>query len=219
MIFAEPTKYGSGIFIFGHESDLISLHETIHELADEDLIAHQLVNLLLGLAYDIRKAFEGQREVRKIETVHHDNSIECFGVRILWPTFLLQIRLLRWVSGYQPTSKKQQSWLYLLESLTESAVIEYDPVVGKEVLECFEILGSFSEDYLVQFSWELTKEFTSYPNGKARFRKLPGLLRRMHSWSPEYRRFEELVLSAAAENSCSPHDMSADDDDELVFKW
>ena len=59
MLCAEPTKHGSGIFLYGDVLDLTNLYSTIHALAKllpEDV----LENHFLGFAYEIRKAYESE---------------------------------------------------------------------------------------------------------------------------------------------------------------
>jgi hypothetical protein len=58
----------------------------------------------LGLAYDFRKAFEGQRYIRKPKSGDGFES-GVVGVEILWPTLLIQCRMLREALGFIDSTK------------------------------------------------------------------------------------------------------------------
>ena len=63
MISAESTEKGVGVYLYGDELDLRSLHGTAHAIIDAAPITEQHREDLLGLfAYEIRKAFERHRE-------------------------------------------------------------------------------------------------------------------------------------------------------------
>ena len=68
MLLAEPTRHGAGIFLYGDHNDLGSLHETIHYLTNGVPLAGEFDELVLGLAYDVRKAKEDQRETVTVDT-------------------------------------------------------------------------------------------------------------------------------------------------------
>ena len=68
MLLAEPTKHGAGIFLYGDYRDLESLHDTIHYLSDGIPLGGEFDDLVLELAYDVRKAMEDQRETVTVET-------------------------------------------------------------------------------------------------------------------------------------------------------
>src|SRR5258708_3876002 len=139
MISAKPTKYGSGIEICGDYQDLENLHRTIVDLGGKVPLSGEGEEFVLGLAYETRKAHEGRRDTRRMSFPGADPTIY-FVFKELWPTFLMQLGLLRWAAGYQPTSKEQQSNLYRLESCTEEALTSLDPFI---VRRCVEWLAFF----------------------------------------------------------------------------
>ena len=95
LLLAKPTPHGAGILLSGDGRDLESLHETIHFLSNGVPLGGEFDDLVLGLAYDVRKAMEDQRETLAVET-DYGEELSYKGERVLWPTFLLQLALLRW---------------------------------------------------------------------------------------------------------------------------
>lgn len=69
---------------------------------------------MLALAYDVRKAYEGARERKRIGHQRLD-WVKYYSVNILWPYFLPQAALIRHFAAYIPTSHRDQACLYLLE--------------------------------------------------------------------------------------------------------
>ena len=61
MIFSKPTKYGAGIELYGDYQDLNSLRQTILDLSDSPALNDGADEFVLGLAYEVRHAYEGAR--------------------------------------------------------------------------------------------------------------------------------------------------------------
>lgn len=68
MLLAKTTEHGAWIFLHGDYKDLESVHETIHYLSDGVPLETNFKDLVLGLAYDVRKALEDQRETIIVES-------------------------------------------------------------------------------------------------------------------------------------------------------
>ena len=62
MLVAEATKYGAGITVYGDYWDLRELHETIHYLSESSPLKNHLSDFVIGLAYDIRHAYQKDRK-------------------------------------------------------------------------------------------------------------------------------------------------------------
>ena len=83
----------AGILLVGDHTSLTWLHEVVHEVNDRSPVIIDKEGSFLGLAYDVRKALEQQREI--IQPPKHFEEIGVrYGVQILWPVLLLQQRLL-----------------------------------------------------------------------------------------------------------------------------
>ena len=100
MLEFELTRHHTGLILWGDYWSLERLHELIHEIAAESPVIEDKEGLVLGLAYDVRKAFEGQR--RQAKRKHHTDTCKIYGVEILWPVVLVQVGLLRQAMAFVP---------------------------------------------------------------------------------------------------------------------
>ena len=199
MLLAESTKHGAGILLYGDYKDLDSLHETIHYLSKGVPLGDEFDDLVLGLAYDVRKAKEDQRETIFVKT-EYEEELKYKGEKILWPTFLLQMVLLRWSAAYHPTNRNIQANLYRLEACTEKALLKSDYDTARKVLEWYERFGGLPSGYADQFIVIANKEFITYSdNGKKRFKNLPNILQMLHPSSSEYEEFEYEIKTKGIE--------------------
>ncbi|HEV2897176.1 MAG TPA: hypothetical protein VGX71_04910 [Pseudaminobacter sp.] len=87
--------------------------------------------MFLSLAYDVRKAYERQREIIP-PPPHYDEMGVRYGVQILWPVLLLQQRMLRHSLAYLDQSAKTQAIAYALEAVIDEALREDFGAQGKE---------------------------------------------------------------------------------------
>ncbi len=114
-------KNHAGVLLTGDYNSLKALHEVVHGVNEKSPLLRDKEGSFLGLAYDVRKAYEQQREV--IEPPEHYPEIGTrFGVQILWPMLLVQCRMLRSSMAFIDTTKWQQAVAYNLEAVIESAL-------------------------------------------------------------------------------------------------
>jgi hypothetical protein len=114
-------KNHAGILLTGDYNTLKVLHEVIHEINDQSPLIRDKEGVLLGLAYDVRKAYEQQEKV--IKPPEHLPEVGLrFGVKILWPVILVQCRMLRTSMAFMNTTKWQQAIVYNLEAIIESSL-------------------------------------------------------------------------------------------------
>ncbi|MDC0663572.1 DUF6904 family protein [Marinobacter sp. SS21] len=202
MLHATPTKKGTGLALFGHADDLENLHETIHYLCDAPNGAADQHEHALSVAYEIRKAFERQRETRK------SPSGTQFGTRFVWPHIIFYTSYLRQLAAYRPTNKEHQSNLARLEYCVESALVGYDPKVGSEVVSIYPSIGAVTPDFLDGYVTDVAYSYLyEGGSGKLRFRRLPALIRSMAQWSPEYLEYSAMLEREAKKHGCSPHEL------------
>lgn len=221
MIFSRPTKYGAGIQIYGDYHDLDNLHETIHQLAnDQGPLNGSQMEFVLGLAYEVRHAYQGDRETHRFAAdITHKETTIYYSFQSLWPIFLPQLGLLRWAAGFQPTNREQQANLYRLEACAESALKAYDPFIGKRCLEWLSAFHGLPDDYLLQHIEDCARQYVSGKKvGKARFKELPDILLKLSPLSPEYQKFEEYLQKVAQEQNCQAAELS-DRGEYPKFKW
>lgn len=207
MLLALPTEYGAGVSLWGDYKDLTSLHETIHSVVENSPINNGLQETVLGLAYDIRHAYQGDREERSFGHDEYD-TIKYRGERILWPVVLFQVKLLRYCATFKPTTKDQQANLYRLESCIENALLEYDDNSGRRCVEWLNSPPLFAtQNYISNYVVEIAYKYIQLPSGKSRFSELPELLSQFSPISEEYRAFEKYIKEIAKEKRCDPDDL------------
>jgi len=217
MLLTIPTKYAAGITLWGDYRDLESLHETIHGLVEGAPSDDNIKDTVLGLAYDVRHAHQRDREE---ETFGHNeyDRVTYRGVKILWPVVLFQTNALRYFAAFQPTTKEQQSNLYRLESCLAKSLIEVDGQTGAECVEWLNAPLPLSSDYYCQYLTEASKKYIECAIGKARFKKLPVILRSLNPLSPEYKKFAAYLEVTAKARGCSPHEL-ADFSEGPEIRW
>jgi hypothetical protein len=204
MLIGKITKNKMGITLIGDFHDFESLNETIHEIIELFNPPETEKNYILALAYDARKAQEGQRIVFKNEKYKN-----YFGVNILWITYLFQIKYLRYAAGYIPTTKKIQSELYRIEYLTEKAIIDTDPVILHELDSWFKTSLMLPVNFLTNFVLHLDyKLYKISTNSGERFKKLPHVLSDLFLLSDEYTKYENEISAEARKKNVNPNNIS-----------
>jgi hypothetical protein len=206
MLTSVPTKYGSGITIYGDYYDLSALNETIHKIAGQNFVQENTGEFMLGLAYDARKAYEGQRVKRKLGLGSLD-KVNYYGFSVLWPIVLTQAGMIRHFAAYHVTDRKDQACLYLLEDCILTSLLASDVKVGKGCAEWLIRFRIFPSDYLWSFITECTRRYLFDSAEKSRFSTLPQILKMLDWWSPEYKKFAAELNRVAQEKGCSPHEL------------
>ncbi|CAH2934444.1 MAG: hypothetical protein CPSOU_6551 [uncultured Paraburkholderia sp.] len=109
------------------------MHELVHKVNEESPAIRDKEGFMLGLAYDVRKAYEGQRETAVRE--YFDDRCPIYGVQVLWPAIIANVALLRAAMAFIPTDRKDQSVMYALEHLVEQALRAALPTGAEQILE------------------------------------------------------------------------------------
>jgi len=222
MLQGYPTKNGTGISIFGDYGDLECLYETVHEIAEpldeNDVRLKGQSQILMNFAYEIRKAYSGQRLTDKVTFFGDDHELLYFGFQCVWTDILIFISILRHNAGYIQTDKKQQANLYMLEYVVDKALFAYD-AEGANIIQHY--IGkriNITNQYAFIIYQALQINFVSDRSGKKRFRNIPQLIENHFSeWRKEYK---DLILSfeiSAKEQNCEITDLEFADFPEI--KW
>ena len=133
MLQFDLTKRRAGLVLWGDTWSLHAVHDLVHKVNEESPLVRDKEGFLLGLAYDVRKAFEGQRE--KAVRERFEDKCPIYGVEILWPVIAAQVAMLRASMAFIPTDRMDQSVMYELEHLIERAVRELSPAGAEQILE------------------------------------------------------------------------------------
>lgn len=121
MLTYELLRNHAGVLLCGDYETLRDLHQVIHDVNDRSPIIRDKEGSFLELAYDVRKAYEGQRRALKAPE-HYPEIGPRFGVEILWPVILFQSRVLRESMAFIDTRKGAQAQAYALEDVIEHAL-------------------------------------------------------------------------------------------------
>ncbi len=81
MLRYELTPNNAGFILWGDSEALNELHELIHYIVDESPLIKVKDGFALSLAYDIRKAREGNRRVEQHQYDQHD-TYKLYGVEL-----------------------------------------------------------------------------------------------------------------------------------------
>lgn len=146
MLEFELTRHHTGLTLWGDYSSLERLYDFIHDVVAQSVVIEDKESFVLGLAYDVRKAFEGQRNESNRE--HHTDQCRIYGVEILWPVILVQVGLLRHSMAFIPTNQLDQATMFELEHVIALAVRAAMPVTVDEVLHHMRQIGATPYDHI-----------------------------------------------------------------------
>lgn len=220
MLFGRPTKNGTGIELSGDYYDLKSLYKTIHMAADALNEYQENLNgqfkLLMNFGYEIRKAYEGSREV----LVLSENEIKYtyYGVKIIWTDVILFSATLRHNIGYIKSNQESQGIIYLLENAINMALDYYDPIGASKIGAILEGRINVSDKYLFLIYQALHYDFISLKLGKTRFRKIPELILSYFEHSNEKRiEFVESLKRSADNFKCNILDIEIETEFPIIW--
>jgi hypothetical protein len=222
MLQAYPTKNGTGVSLFGDYGDLNSLYQAVHDIAgsiNEDN-QYQKGNhqLLMNFAYEIRKAYSGQRLTEEMQFPGEAHKLHYYGFQVVWTDILIFISAMRHHAGYIQTGKLYQGCMYLLEYVIERALTEYDAAGAAGITPFLTHGVAVSNEYAFIIYQAIHIDYVSAKSGKARFRTIPRLLRNyFNSWSPEYKELIASFQRSANEQNCKVIDLEFHDFPEI--KW
>ncbi|WP_312414352.1 DUF6904 family protein [Shinella sp.] len=196
-------KNHAGILLVGDYTSLTWLHEVVHDVNDRSPLVVDKEGSFLGLAYDVRKAFERQREV--IQPPKHFEEIGVrYGVQILWPVLLLQQRLLRQSLAFLSHTAKTQSITYALEAIIEDALREDFGAQAERMIDLWQRLDPAQPEVfdLIDSRGGIFCSWTKAQR-KAGFAQL------LSSFDPMYDRFYAMRLKNGEKNLISPGEFAA----------
>ncbi|MGN6637413.1 MAG: DUF6904 family protein [Mucilaginibacter sp.] len=222
MLQAFPTKNGTGVSIFGDYGDLASLYETVHDIANSLNDSNKWQNgqhqLLMNLAYEIRKGYSGQRLTEEMSFPGQEHSLHYYGFQLVWTDILIFIAALRHNAGYIQTGRLHQASMYLLEYVIERALDAYDSTGASEIKRFIAQGITISNEYAFIIYQAIHIEYVSGKAGKARFRKIPYLLTNyFNTWTPEHKSLIASFEQSAKEQNCEITDLEFQEFPDI--KW
>ena len=209
MLIGRPTKFYTGIEIFGDSIDLRELYTVSGDLIE--CVDEVQKDLLLTINYEVRKAYDGHREHGVFGI---DSEIKYFGFKMIWPQFLFVVAQLRRLAKWQPTSARQHATLFRLESIIEGALKVADIRIGTEVWDAFRGLDDMPPNYLTAFIESVNFDYAcSGSTGKLRFKRLPAMLHSLNWMSEGYRLYASKVEALAKAQNRQPAEI------EFEYPW
>ena len=191
-------KNHAGILLVGDYTSLSWLHEVVHDVNERSPIVKDKEGSFLGLAYDVRKAYERQREV--IQPPKHFEEIGVrYGVQILWPVLLLQQRLLRQSLAFLSHTAKTQSITYALEAIIEDALREDFGAQAERIIDHWQRLDPAQPEVFDMID-SRGGIFCSWTKAQRK----AGFAQLLSSFDPMYDRFYAMRLENGEKNLISP---------------
>jgi len=216
MLIGKPTKFAAGLQLLGDVNDLKSLHDTIHFLSGDECTPGN--EIMLNLAYDVRKASYGQRE--KFTIQDEENIQTYYGFKIFWTFFIGAILLLRDRASYTTTGNEVQSNLYRLETILEKALTEYNFEIGSLIFYNLRFYKLVQLEYIDLLIQHISFANIQSENGIKRFKQLNEDLKLLSPFNKEHIEFKSQLEKEAKKRNCSLSALKMTFDyDKITFKW
>lgn len=202
MLSYQLLRNHAGILLVGDFTSLHWLHEVIHDVNERSPLVRDKEGMFLALAYDVRKAYERQREI--LEPPEHYEEVGLrYGVRILWPVLLLQQRMLRSSLACLDHTAKTQAIAYALEAIIEEAVLEDFQSHGKDIITAWKRINLAHPDVFDMLN-SRGGLFCSWTKAERKRQLLELLI----SFEPLYDSYYTLRLQQGQKNLVSPGDLT-----------
>lgn len=225
MFYLISTKRGLGVELWGTFSDLKMLHEAVGKFWNTDDTTARRGGenkdaLISAFSYEIRKAYEGQREKRKSGHFSLESEIH-FGTHLSWVHILFSLSALRANMRFVGASKLDLAAFLQLEYWLEDAADSYDAVIARKLKPY--INGALYQDnpYAYQFMRNINADYLTLGGGKQAFRKLPELLTAGVYFTEEYKDLLAFFTREAKRLGCEIDDLEVNDDhiEYETLKW
>lgn len=132
------------ITIWGTYESLKMLNEVIHNLNERFPLFSDKEGMLLGLCYELRKAYENQRQSdEEMGAVDYEPNTgiqaphyyHVYGAEVNPLNLIMSVAYLQQVHEYPNITKSEKGYLYLLEDVTEHAFKAYRPKPANSLFE------------------------------------------------------------------------------------
>ncbi len=215
MLIGRPTPNGTGIEIFGDYWDLNSLYTTLHAITTEGTPSNVV---LLGFAYDVRKANANLRETDATEFT--EELIIYRGFKYFWFDFFVTVQFMRKCANGFPSVSSIQADTYRLESILESSLKGFDPILGSEIFDWLSVNLIPENEYIGLFIRDLTYRSLKALGGSERFKLIREEVETLSIRNQIYMAFKKDMESQAKLNNCEPGQLDIDYDfEETGFEW
>lgn len=201
MLSYEALPDFEGIALSGSYLTLRRFHSILHDVNERSDLVHNKDGGLMPLAYDVRKAYEGQRAV--IEPPEYAPEIGTrFGVALLWPQVLVHARILRASLAYMDHGPGYQTFTYALEAVLHDALDDVFASEASSIKDAWRMIDPATPETEERLE-SRSAAFYSW-TGDRRKASLAGLLR---SFRPLYDKLPSMW--EGAENHLHPSSLAA----------
>lgn len=187
--------------LIGDYTSLHWLHEVVHDVNERSPLVIDKEGMFLSLAYDVRKAYERQREI--FEPPQHEEVGVRYGVQVLWPVLLVQQRVLRASLSYLDHTAKTQAIAYAMEAVVEEALLEDFQAHGNELIKGWKRINPLHPDVFDRLDLA-GGLFCSWTKAERKSKFLQLLI----SFEPLYESYYALRLEQRQKNLVSPADLA-----------
>lgn len=203
MLTHKPLKNAAGIALFSDYLSLKRVHRVLHDVNERSPLIRNKEGFFISLAYDLRKAYEGQRRKQKPDRLYPEIGLR-FGVEVLWPAVMVQSRQLRDSLAFLDHSKEHQIVAYELEYVIEQALEAEFRQNAPEIRRQWDRLDT-RHPYAEEHAETRAAQFAAWSKSE-RIAGLPGLL---SSLDPMYPTNYSIWLRNGAAHLVSPHEYDA----------
>lgn len=214
-----------GVELWGTFEDLFNLYQIVGKFwADKNSKnikgEENRDKLISGFAYEIRKAYDGNRLKRKSSHFSFD-EIDHFGTQISWIHFLFSLAAIKYNMRFKETTKFDISMILQLEYWLEKAMYGYDEIGAGSLIGFIEDGIYGSNEYIYHYMRSINLDYFLLGGGKKTFRKLPELLKRGIFFTDEYKEYKNFLEQDAKRLNCPIDELELDDDsiDYGNIKW
>ena len=196
---ATLTPNAVGLVLHGSQHDLMNLYDAIYQVLPPDDYEDDNLLYLLGLSYDIRKAYSGYTEEQTdIQPVAPKTSgvytIETtYSVKIILPILIVQLHIL---SEYLHSFQGDKQYLEVIinfKNVVLNAIKINSQDIYEKVKSWLEITNLFSKNYIFNIVTHLSAiEYIQFKPAANRLRSLPTLLKTFNESHPKYQEFSQL---------------------------
>lgn len=216
MIEGKSTRGAGGLEITGTLPELRALWKAIGYVQAHGDLPERLGNVVLGLAYNVRKGYE------RLYGDHPDRPSKARGaVVVAWPEVLFQIVLLRNAVRGLEMPLEVAGPLLRLAHVAEAGLWTLGETVAVPSVHWLRAFPGVSDEYLLVHLSIATEDYLHVgPSGKQRAARLPDILYALAEDSPEYLRVRRVMEKKAAELGCSLHHLDAPPEpDTRPIRW
>lgn len=200
MLNCSVLKNNAGVVLTGDYWSLRSLRETVHDINERSPLIADRDGLFIGLAYDVRKAYECQREVIKPPETAPEFGVR-YGVKILWPVILLQYQMLRQSLSFVDHGPQHQAITYALQFAIESEISKDFAASQTDIKQAWNDIN-LRDPKTFELLYSRAGLYCSW----ARAERKRGLATLLASFSPNYQEIYSINLKRGKKLLISPSD-------------